>query len=108
MPWGLAAPLADLSVRVTAIDVDHEPADAGELLARIGGRQLVLAARNLHRHPWQRATVEMVLARRPDAVLVEMGLPACRPSGTRAYVATHGAARVCGVAAAEVLTGRRA
>jgi beta-N-acetylhexosaminidase len=108
VPWGVAAPLAALGVRVTAIDVDHEPADAGELVARTGGRKLVLAARNLHRLPWQRATVEAVLARRPDTVLLEMGLPACRPRGTRAYVATYGAARVCGLAAAEVLTGTRA
>jgi beta-N-acetylhexosaminidase len=44
-----------------------------------------------------------LLALRPDTVVVEMGLPACRPAGARAYVATHGAARVCGLAAAEVL-----
>jgi hypothetical protein len=32
-----------------------------------------------------------------------MGLPACRPAGAIAYIATHGAARVCGLAAAERL-----
>jgi beta-N-acetylhexosaminidase len=35
-----------------------------------------------------------------------MGLPACRPTGAAAYIATHGSARVCGIAAAEVLTGK--
>jgi beta-N-acetylhexosaminidase len=62
--------------------------------------------RNLHRHPAHRADVEALLARRPDAVVVEMGFPACRPAGSAAYIATHGAARVCGLAAAEVLLGR--
>jgi beta-N-acetylhexosaminidase len=52
------------------------------------------------------AAVEAALAQRPDAILVEMGLPACRPAGATAYVATYGAARVCGLAAAEVLMGR--
>jgi beta-N-acetylhexosaminidase len=52
------------------------------------------------------ALVEAVLVQRPDAILVEMGLPACRPVAARAYIATHGAARVCGIAAAEVLLGR--
>ncbi len=40
---------------------------------------------------------------RPDAVVIEMGLPACRPAGASAYIATNGAARVCAIAAAEVM-----
>jgi beta-N-acetylhexosaminidase len=63
----------------------------------------VMTVRNVHRHPWQAALAEAVLARRPDTVVVEMGLPACRPAGASAYIATMGAARVCAVAAAEVM-----
>jgi beta-N-acetylhexosaminidase len=44
-----------------------------------------------------------LLAQRPDAVVVEMGLPQCRPKAAKAYIATYGAARVCGEAAAEVM-----
>jgi beta-N-acetylhexosaminidase len=43
-----------------------------------------------------------ILAARPDAVVLEMGLPVWRPPGA-AYVATYGAARTSGLAAAEVL-----
>jgi len=105
VPWGLASALRDLGLRVTAVDVDHEPADIAGLISKAGSGSLILVARNLHRHPWQVSTVEAVLAKRPEAIVVEMGLPACRPEGARAYVATRGAARVCGIAAAEVLAG---
>jgi beta-N-acetylhexosaminidase len=49
--------------------------------------------------------VTSVLADRPDAVLVEMGRPVWHPpaGSCRAYVATYGASRANGQAAAEVL-----
>jgi len=106
VPWGVAAPLAQLGAGVTAIELAPEHVDVGAILARAEGRSLVLVVRNIHRHSWMATAVEAALAGRPDAVVVEMGLPACRPASARAYVATHGAARVCGVAAAEVLMGR--
>ncbi len=105
VPWGVAAPLADGGARVTAIELDRAPSSLDGVLGEAAGRSLVLVVRNLHRHPWMVAMVEAVLARRPDAILVEMGLPACRPAAAAAYIATHGAARVDGVAAAEVLLG---
>jgi beta-N-acetylhexosaminidase len=46
-----------------------------------------------------------LLAARPETVVVEMGVPQARPSGAL-HIATHGAARVCGQAAAEVIAGR--
>lgn len=106
VPWGLAAPLADLGAAVTERELDGGRSNLEGLLAEASGRSLVLVVRNLHRHPSQLADVDAVLARRPDAVVVEMGFPACRPAGAGAYVVTHGAARVCGIAAAEVLLGR--
>jgi beta-N-acetylhexosaminidase len=47
--------------------------------------------------------IERLVAERPDAVVVEMGLPVWRPGHGGAYLATHGAARANAVAALEVL-----
>ena len=105
VPWGLAAPLSDLGVSPKSIELDHQPASLDGILTSAAGHPLVIVVRNLHRHPWMVAVTEALLERRPDAVTVEMGLPACRPAGSAAYVATYGAARVCGIAAAEALVG---
>ncbi len=95
VPWGLAASLATRGVSVTRV----EDVDAAE------GKSLILVVRDLHRLPEQRQAIEAWLARRPDAILVEMGVPVCRPSKARAYIATNGSARVCAEAAAELMTG---
>jgi beta-N-acetylhexosaminidase len=105
VPWGVADPLARLGAHVTALELDSAPENLDGVLSEAAERSLVLVVRNLHRHPWMAALTEAVLARRPDAVLVEMGLPACRPAAAAAYVVTHGASRVCGIAAAETMLG---
>jgi beta-N-acetylhexosaminidase len=61
--------------------------------------------RDLHRHAWMAAALRELLATRPDALVVEMGVPQAEPAGAL-HIATHGAARVCGLAAVEVLTGQ--
>lgn len=48
--------------------------------------------------------LDTLLAARPDTIIVEMGLPQSTPRGAL-HIATHGAARVCGRAAAEVIAG---
>ena len=101
--WGVARPLAQRGVRVTPVAVQEGQVDPGELLAQAEGQSLVLVVRDLHRNEWQSKLADALLARRPDAVVVEMGLPYCRPEGAKAYIATYGAARVCGEAAAEVM-----
>jgi beta-N-acetylhexosaminidase len=101
----VADPLARLGAHVTALELDSAPENLDGVLSEAAERSLVLVVRNLHRHPWMAALTEAVLARRPDAVLVEMGLPACRPAAAAAYVVTHGASRVCGIAAAETMLG---
>jgi beta-N-acetylhexosaminidase len=68
---------------------------------------LVLVLRDAHRHSWQRVAAEELLARRPDAVVVETGLPVWRPPHSGAYVVTHGAGRVNLEAAAEALAPAR-
>ena len=87
VPWGVAAELAARGVRIDE-----------------AGKSLVVVVRDLHRHPEQLRQVDALLARRPDAVLVEMGVPVCRPRGARAYIATRGSSRVSAMAAAEVMT----
>jgi beta-N-acetylhexosaminidase len=106
VPWGVAGPLSRLGAQVSAIELDRPPENLDGILEAAAGRSLVLVVKNLHRHPWMAALADDLLANRPDAVTVEMGLPACRPAGAAAYIATHGAARVCGIAATEVLTGK--
>ena len=101
--WGVAQPLAERGVRVTPVEVNEESVDAGSLFDHAVDQDLVLVVRDLHRHEWQGNLADALLARRPDAVVVEMGLPQCRPKGASAYITTYGAARVCGEAAAEVM-----
>jgi beta-N-acetylhexosaminidase len=90
VPWGMAAALARRGVEVS--ENGGKP-----------GASLVLVVRDLHRNADQRNAVEAQLARRPDAIVVEMGVPSCRPRGAKSYVVTYGAARVCADAAAEVM-----
>ena len=103
IPWGVAEPLAGRGAQVTRFEHRDGPVDLVPIVRKAVGRSLVLTVRNLHRHEWQQQAAAALLAARPDAVVVEMGLPACRPAGSSAYIATSGAARVCGVAAAEVM-----
>ncbi|MFF7632759.1 glycoside hydrolase family 3 protein [Kitasatospora sp. NPDC008050] len=111
-PWGVAGMLAERFPGTRALSVG--PADAADgqldtLVARVlgeaDGRRLVLVVRDLHRHEWMAAVVHQLLAARPDALVVEMGVPQAAPVGAL-HIATHGAARVCGLAAVEVLTGQ--
>ena len=99
IPWGLSDALRARGARVTRHDLDG----AGSVVHPEPGRSLVLTVRNLHRHEWEQRVAAEVLKARPDAVVVEMGLPACRPAEARNYMATYGAARVCATAAAEVM-----
>jgi beta-N-acetylhexosaminidase len=67
------------------------------------GRQLVVIARDAHRHAWERDAIEALTAQADDAVVVEIGLPHWRPPRAATYVSTYGAARVNLEAAAEAL-----
>jgi beta-N-acetylhexosaminidase len=104
VPWGLESwvPAASI-VRVgTAAAADALTAAAGQAVAAAAGRPLVIVVRDAHRYPAARDLVTRLLAARPDAVVLEMGLPVWRPAGG-AYIATYGAAHSSGLAAAEVL-----
>lgn len=103
-PWGVGAPLDDLmpgttSMRLSADDLGGLP----DALARAEDRPLVLVARDVHRHAWLSDALERVLRVRPDAIVVEMGIPVTVLGGV--HIATYGATRACGQAAAELIAG---
>lgn len=107
-PWGVAAELARV-LPGTGTDTysDETRAPADQVLAAAGERPIVAVVRDAHRHAWMGEALDALVAARPDTVVVEMGLPKAPPRGAL-YIATHGAARVCGIAAAEAITGVRA
>ncbi len=74
-----------------------------DLDVELDGRQLVVIARDAHRHQWERSAIGALTARADDAIVVEIGLPYWRPPGAATFVATYGAARVNVEAAAEAL-----
>ncbi|MFI9647325.1 glycoside hydrolase family 3 protein [Streptomyces sp. NPDC052040] len=104
-PWGVAAELARMLPGTDTGSFAGQTAGRAVLEAA-GDRRIVAVVRDEHRHPWMAGALDEILARRPGTVVVEMGLPGAAPRGTP-HIATHGAARVCGRAAAEVITGVR-
>ena len=84
-------------------EVRRFDADAFDPNLEVDGRQLVVIARDAHRHEWERQAIEALVARAPDAIVIEIGLPYWRPPQAATYVATYGAARVNVESAAEAL-----
>ncbi|MFJ8632598.1 glycoside hydrolase family 3 protein [Streptomyces sp. NPDC093568] len=102
-PWGVAAELARLLPGTETGSYSGE--DAGRAALTVAaGRRMVAVVRDEHRHPWMAAALDTLLAARPDTIVVEMGVPQASPRGAL-HIATYGAARVCGRAAAEVIAG---
>ncbi|MFE9255468.1 glycoside hydrolase family 3 protein [Streptomyces sp. NPDC006879] len=103
-PWGTAAELAALLPGTETGSYGEAPAAevAAEVLRAAGDRTVVAVVRDAHRHPWMSEVLDALLAARADTLVVEMGVPQAGPRGAL-HVATHGAARVCGQAAAEVI-----
>ncbi|MFJ8585081.1 glycoside hydrolase family 3 protein [Streptomyces sp. NPDC093595] len=102
-PWGIGPELARLlpgtetGTYAADVAVDRVLRDAGE-------RRIVAVVRDAHRHPWMAQALDGLLAARPDSVVVEMGVNQA-PARGALHIATHGAARVCGTAAAEAIAG---
>ncbi|CAG7604931.1 glycoside hydrolase family 3 protein [Actinacidiphila bryophytorum] len=109
-PWGVAAELVRLLPGTETATFRSADAEGGDLVARVlagaGTRRIVAVVRDVHRHGWMAEVLGGVVAARPDTVVVEMGVPQAPPCGAL-HVATHGAARVCGEAAAEAITSAR-
>ncbi|WP_055492486.1 glycoside hydrolase family 3 protein [Streptomyces sp. TP-A0356] len=102
-PWGVAAELFRLLPGTETGSFAGDTAGAAALEAA-GRRRIVAVVRDEHRHPWMAGALDTLLAERPDTIVVEMGVPQAAPRGAL-HIATHGAARVCGRAAAEVIAG---
>ncbi|MFS8198709.1 glycoside hydrolase family 3 protein [Streptomyces sp. CWNU-52B] len=102
-PWGVAAELRRTLPGTATGSFTGEGAGA-EALTAAGPRRVVAVVRDAHRHAWMAEALDTLIAARPDTVVVEMGVPQAPPRGAL-HIATHGAARVCGLAAAEVITG---
>ena len=104
VPWGLSSFVPADSYRLVST------ASAGEdlaylvsgLLAEADDRSLIIVVRDAHRHPAARQAVQLMVAGRPDAVVVEMGLPVWQPAEV-SYVASYGAGRSNARATAELL-----
>jgi len=78
------------------------PAEVQAALEAAAGRPLLVVVRDAHRYPVAQAVVRQLLAARPDAVIVEMGLPLWHPPA-EVYLATFGATRASSRAAAGLL-----
>jgi beta-N-acetylhexosaminidase len=112
VPWGLSQWVrADSVFRISTGRSDHEDAEGASeaapairkvLAATADGRPLLVVVRDAHRYPVARAAVRELVASRPSAVVLEMGLPVWSPP-THAYLATFGATRASSLAAAERL-----
>ncbi|MGW7370138.1 glycoside hydrolase family 3 N-terminal domain-containing protein, partial [Streptomyces sp. NPDC054841] len=109
-PWGVATPLCERLPGTTSARVRREelrsPTTALEThaLAPAAGRPLVVVVRDASRHAWMAHALADLVAARPDAIVVEMGLPGAAVPGA-AQIFTHGATAASGVAVAEVLAG---
>ncbi|MGW5692928.1 glycoside hydrolase family 3 protein [Streptomyces asiaticus] len=113
-PWGVGAELARLRPGTGAATYGRQDADTlgvhgliENMLDTAGDRRIVAVVRDVHRHSWMADALDALLAARPETVVVEMGVPQAPPAGAL-HIATHGAARVCGRAAAEVIVGNGA
>lgn len=110
-PWGVAAPLRERLPGTTFVRLHSRELEPGsDVLSRFGlapavGRPLVVVVRDAPRHAWMAGALADLTAARPDAVVVEMGLPGAGGASGAVQVFTHGATAASGVAAAEVLAG---
>ncbi|MFD1546443.1 glycoside hydrolase family 3 protein [Nonomuraea guangzhouensis] len=99
VPWGVGPWLPQAEI----IRVKPADADVPVLLAKATDRSLVVVVKDAHRNEPSRELVSALVAARPDATVIEMGLPIWRPDSV-AYIATYGAARANAQAAIELLT----
>ncbi|MET9479815.1 glycoside hydrolase family 3 protein [Streptomyces sp. NPDC006638] len=109
-PWGVAVPLRERLPGTTFVRVHHQQLEADSAvlekhaLAPAAGRPIVVVVRDASRNKWIGRALADLTAARPDAIVVEMGLPGATAPGA-VQIFTHGATAASGVAAAEVLVG---
>jgi beta-N-acetylhexosaminidase len=103
VPWGLDRWLARARPGTAGTRL-HEGADPSAALAAASGLPLVIVVRDPHRHDWERTLATALLKARPDAVVVEMGLPNDVLQGrSRGRIETYGASVASARAAVRAL-----
>ena len=106
VPWGLGGWVPADRVRRLAMTADaaNAPATAEvqTVLAAAQGGPLLVVVRDAHRYPAAQDVVRLLLTARPDAVIVEMGLPVWHPPA-QVYLTTFGATSASSRAAAQLL-----
>jgi beta-N-acetylhexosaminidase len=102
--WGLAWALTRRWPEATGLRMTA-PADDPATAA--AGRPLVIAVRDAHRHAWVGAVLDAALRSRPDATVVEMGLPTGDVPTCAAYLSTYSATAASSLAVADLLTEPR-
>ncbi|MGH3203242.1 MAG: glycoside hydrolase family 3 protein [Streptosporangiaceae bacterium] len=103
-PWAPAGSIRRVDVLRDARSADGpDPDAAAGILEAAADRSLVVVVRDAHRDPAVRSLLSTLLSARPDAVLVEMGLPLWQPPPGTRYLVTYGASRSSARAAAEIL-----
>ena len=90
--------LADALETAEAVQVGE-----GDPLPDPARRPVAVVVRDAHRFEWQRAAVAELVAKAPEAVVVETGVPLWRPD-RGGWIATHGGGRANLEAAAAVLS----
>ena len=85
----------------TSVHVLHEGDSADGTLP--ADRRIVVVLRDAARHRWQQEAAEHLLALRPDAIVVETGVPGWSPSRAAATLHTYGGGRATLEAAARRL-----
>ena len=104
VPWSFGARLQALVPETTVVRLSKEDASLARIAAAADGRQVVLVTRDGARYPWIRDLFGTLVPSGLDLIRVETGVPG--PTlGVSALLETHGAARVCLLAGAEVLAG---
>ncbi|CAM5549656.1 hydrolase [Streptomyces spiroverticillatus] len=106
-PWGLAQSLERLGGLGSAVDVEPGT-DPGEIVlpGGDGSAPVAVVVRDAVRDPWQREVLAGLRGRRPDLLVVEMGLTPV-PLPEVPTLLTRGAGLANAMAAAERLIGRQ-
>src|SRR5262245_956684 len=103
---GLANEIGARRPGSAVVTVYEAPENGGRLIHSAEGRPLVIILRDAGRHRWQQSVASELVEQRPDAVVVETGLPGWIPQGATAFVETYGSARVNLETAADLLLPR--
>jgi beta-N-acetylhexosaminidase len=104
--YGLGDAIRERVPDSSVVTLGDGSTDTREVVRSAEGRPLVVILRDAGRHPWQQSVASELLANRPDAVVVETGLPGWRPQSARGWIETRGAGRVSLQAAVDVFLGR--